>query len=93
MKGQTRQSRRRCVGSLLIVMSLAISVRGQTSNWPQWRGPAGSGISTEVGLPGEWSDTKNILWKTAIPGRGHSSPIAWNNRIFVTSSIEGAPRS
>lgn len=66
-----------------------VSVRGQTSNWPQWRGPAGAGISTEAGLPSEWSDTKNIRWKTAIPGRGHSSPIVWNDRIFLTSSIEG----
>jgi hypothetical protein len=51
--------------------------------------PAGAGISSEIGLPSEWSETKNIAWKTAIPGRGHSSPIVWNNRIFLTSSIEG----
>ena len=77
---------------LLVLATFAIAVapaRAQTSNWPQWRGPAGAGISTEVGLPSEWSDTKNIAWKTAVPGRGHSSPIVWNNRIFLTSSIEG----
>ena len=77
---------------LLVLTTFAIAVapaRAQTSNWPQWRGPAGAGISTEVGLPSEWSDTKNISWKTPIPGRGHSSPIVWNNRIFLTSSIEG----
>lgn len=92
MKRPIEQSRRCWAGSLLIAISLTIAVTGvggQTSNWPQWRGPNGGGISIEVGLPSEWSDTKNVRWKTAIPGRGHSSPIVWNNRIFLTSSTEG----
>lgn len=59
------------------------------TNWPQWRGPGGSGISTEKNLPTEWSDTKNVQWKTEIPGRGHSSPIIWGRKIFLTTSIEG----
>ena len=62
-----------------------------TSNWPQWRGPEGQGISTEKNLPYEWSDTKNVTWKTPIPGRGFSSPIIWGNRIFLTTAIEGGP--
>jgi outer membrane protein assembly factor BamB len=72
---------------------LAIAVdraQAQTSNWPQWRGQGGSGISTEKNLPAEWNETKNIRWKTAIPGRGHSSPIIWGRRIFLTTSIEGS---
>jgi outer membrane protein assembly factor BamB len=64
-------------------------VSAQKSNWPQWRGPNGGGISSEVGLPTEWSETKNIRWKTTISGGGHSSPIVWKNRVFLTSSIEG----
>jgi outer membrane protein assembly factor BamB len=40
-------------------------------------------------LPAEWSTTKNIKWKTPIDGRGHSSPIVWENKIFVTTAIEG----
>jgi outer membrane protein assembly factor BamB len=59
-------------------------------NWPQWRGPGGQGISTEKNLPTEWSVTKNIKWKTPIVGRGHSSPIVWGNKIFLTTAIEGA---
>src|SRR5262245_588966 len=59
------------------------------SNWPQWRGQQSSGVSEEKNLPTEWGPGKNIIWKTAIPGRGHSSPIVWNNRIFLTTSIEG----
>lgn len=58
-------------------------------NWPQWRGPEGQGISTETGLPVEWSATKNIKWKTAIAGRGHSSPIVWGNKIFLTTALDG----
>ena len=41
------------------------------------------------GLPVEWSATKNILWKTPIEGRGHSSPVVWGNRIFLTTEIQG----
>jgi outer membrane protein assembly factor BamB len=59
-------------------------------NWPQWRGPDGSGISDEKNLPEEWSPTKNIKWKTPIEGRGHSSPIVWENKIFVTTAVEGS---
>jgi outer membrane protein assembly factor BamB len=59
------------------------------SVWPQWRGPRGDGISNEKNLPVEWSATKNIKWKTRIAGRGHSSPVVWGNRIFLTTSIEG----
>src|SRR6185436_17494581 len=58
-------------------------------NWAQWRGPNGSGVSAAKNLPTEWSETNNVQWKTAIPGRGHSSPIIWGNRIFLTTSIEG----
>jgi outer membrane protein assembly factor BamB len=92
MNAPTQLSKRSWIRSLLIAIILAIAIggaSGQTSNWPQWRGPAGAGISNEVGLPSEWNDAKNVRWKTAIPGRGHSSPIIWNNRIFLTSSIEG----
>lgn len=78
--------------SLLIAILLAcgpIILAQQTSNWPQWRGPQGQGISEEKNLPDEWSPTKNILWKTPMAGRGHSSPIIWGNRVFLTTDIEG----
>jgi len=74
-----------------IVLVVLISVAAVTpaANWPQWRGPDGSGISTEKNLPATWTPTTNIKWKAAIPGRGHSSPIVWGNRIFVTTAVEG----
>jgi outer membrane protein assembly factor BamB len=79
---------------LLIVSAWAViaarGVQGQNANWAQWRGAEGQGISAETNLPVEWSDSKNIRWKAEIPGRGHSSPIVWGNRVFLTTSIEGA---
>ncbi len=55
------------------------------ANWPQWRGPAANGISAEAALPTEWSESKNIAWKTELPGRGNSQPVIWGNRIFLTA--------
>src|SRR5262245_228120 len=63
--------------------------RDGAANWPQWRGPQNAGVSEEKNLPTEWGADKNVVWKTALPGRGHSSPIVWDNRIFLTTSIEG----
>lgn len=59
------------------------------TNWPQWRGPDGAGIGQGT-FPDTWSATSHIAWKTPIGGRGHSSPVVWGNRIFLTTSIEGA---
>jgi outer membrane protein assembly factor BamB len=75
------------IGLLSSLMFVTLTV-GAT-NWPQWRGPGGMGISTEKNLPVEWSATKNIKWKTPIAGRAHSSPVVWGNRVFLTTAIEG----
>jgi len=73
--------------AVLVLISLSGAVTA--ANWPQWRGPDGSGISNEKNLPAVWTPTTNIKWKAAIPGRGHSSPIVWGNRVFVTTAVEG----
>lgn len=54
--------------------------------WPRWRGPNEDGVARSA-APVEWSDTKNIAWKAEIPGRGHSSPVIWGNRIFLTTAV------
>jgi outer membrane protein assembly factor BamB len=76
---------------LLVTVALLNSTSGSTgsSNWPQWRGPDGQGVSGETGLPVEWSNTKNVKWKTPLAGRGHSSPIVWGKKIFLTSALDG----
>jgi outer membrane protein assembly factor BamB len=74
----------------IFIASLSfLASNASAGNWPQWRGPDGSGISNEKNLPSEWSPTKNIKWKTAIEGRAHSSPIVWGNRVFLTTAVEG----
>lgn len=61
------------------------------ANWPQWRGPGGLGIATATDYPDEWAPDRNVAWRTAVPGRGHSSPVVWGDRVFLTSAIEGGP--
>src|SRR5688572_8085914 len=80
-------------GSLIVVCLLATTATAADSttklqdNWPQWRGPLGTGVAPTATPPLEWSETKNISWKTAIPGKGHSTPIVWGDRIFLTTAI------
>ncbi|HVU89313.1 MAG TPA: PQQ-binding-like beta-propeller repeat protein [Pirellulales bacterium] len=54
-------------------------------NWPQFRGPGARGVADHPDLPDTWSATENVAWKTAIAGRGWSSPIVWGKRVFLTS--------
>lgn len=73
----------------ILVVALVSGTRPVSAeNWPQWRGPGSQGISTEANVPAEWSATKNIAWKAELPS-GHSSPIVWGDRIFLTAAIEG----
>ncbi len=75
----TRHSSGRAL--LLALVALALVA----ADWPRFRGPGGQGVSDETGLPAEWSDSENLVWKTALPGFGASSPITVGDRIFVTS--------
>src|SRR5213593_3086431 len=70
-----------CVTSLLSLMrSPALA-----GDWPQWRGLDGGGVSSEAGLPERWNETDNIRWKVDLPGRGLSSPIVVQGRLYVTA--------
>ncbi|MEX2214060.1 MAG: hypothetical protein WD768_08035, partial [Phycisphaeraceae bacterium] len=57
-------------------------------NWGQWRGPGNDGIAPQADPPLEWSESKNIKWKIAVPGKGHASPIVWEDRVYVLTSID-----
>ena len=57
-----------------------------TQDWPQFRGPGGQGQSSERGLPVEWSESKNVAWKVAVPGRGWSSPVVAAGRVWLTTA-------
>jgi len=73
--------------STLLFCALAWSVVPETNYWFYWRGPAADGMAAGD-APLNWSDTQNIKWKASIPGRGHSSPVIWGDRIFVTTAIK-----
>lgn len=77
---------------ILAAFSVAIPAAGQNGNsaehyWPQWRGPLGTGVAPHANPPVEWSESKNIRWKIALPGSGHSTPIVWGDRIFITTAV------
>lgn len=57
------------------------------SNWPYWRGPLATGVAPHAEPPLEWSEDKNVRWKTPLPGLGHSTPIVWGDRVFLTTAI------
>ncbi len=61
----------------------------QAENWPGFRGPGRQGISSETNVPLQWSETSNIVWKTPISGEGWSSPIVFDDRLFVTTATDG----
>jgi outer membrane protein assembly factor BamB len=59
----------------------------RADNWPDWRGPARQGHSTERELPLRWSATENVRWKVPLPDDGNSTPVVWGNRIFLTQAV------
>src|SRR5688572_12015959 len=68
----------------LFFLSLAILAQ----DWTQFRGPTGQGLSDEQGLPLQWSETRNVRWKVAIPGSGWSSPAILGDHIWLTTATE-----
>jgi outer membrane protein assembly factor BamB len=78
----------------LLTIGCLITLGGPTSaaNWPRFRGPNGTGIADDKDIPVEWTE-QNILWKTTIPGIGHSSPVVWGNHVFLeTATTDGKKR-
>ncbi len=69
-----------CVAAIL-----ATTISARAENWPAWRGPKHDAVSTGKNLPIEWNESKNVLWKTPLPGVGAATPAVWGDRIFVTS--------
>jgi outer membrane protein assembly factor BamB len=74
----------------LVVAAATVDTRAE--DWPQWRGPAGTGVSTEQSLPDRWSDTEGVAWKARLRGVGVSSPVVSGDRVFVTSQIGAGVR-
>lgn len=76
--------------SRLLPALLILSTAAHAGNWPEWRGPSAQGHASAAGLPETWSETSNVAWKTALPGRGHSTPVMWGDQIWLTTALETA---
>jgi outer membrane protein assembly factor BamB len=82
----------RMFAGLAAVMLSITAATAETSDqgmkyWPQWRGPLSTGVAPMGKPPTKWSETRNIRWKTPLPGSGHSTPIVWGDYVFVTAAI------
>ena len=84
---------------MLLTTSLvaALTVLGgevdPTRQWPAWRGPMATGVSTQADPPIGWSESKNVRWKVAVPGRGTASPVVWGDRVYVLTAVPVAGAS
>jgi outer membrane protein assembly factor BamB len=68
--------------ALLLLPATAVA-----EDWPAWRGPRGDGTSHEAGAPVRWGPGENLAWKAPVPGIGHSSPVVWGDRVFLTTCL------
>jgi outer membrane protein assembly factor BamB len=73
---------RYALACLLVLSPVALA---RADNWPQWRGPAGDGVSKETDIPTRWGADQNIAWTLPLPGMAGSTPVVWGGRIFLTS--------
>ena len=84
----TKRWPRGACGLLFFVVSISLAsaaARAADADWPRFRGPNGQGISDAKTVPVRWTD-KDYNWKVSLPGAGHSSPVLWGDRIFLTSA-------
>ncbi len=73
----------------VIIIGSPAQISSGEENWPGWRGPRGDGSAeNDSRLPVKWNVAENTLWKTPLPGKGHASPIIWENRIFIVSALD-----
>ena len=77
---------------IIIVIFAAGLSAARADNWPAWRGPTGQGLCGETDLPLRWSPTENVKWKTELPGPGNSTPIIWDENVFITQATEDGRR-
>ncbi len=87
--GVLRMSSKAVAGLFLSIVLVANTTASDDAKrfWPQWRGPTANGVSPSGNPPTEWSETKNVHWKIAMPGAGSSTPVLWGNRLYVTTAV------
>jgi arylsulfatase A-like enzyme/outer membrane protein assembly factor BamB len=80
---------RKARGAVMDLRTVVLKPAEELLDWPQFRGPDGQGHSAARGLPLRWSETENVRWKVPIPGRGWSSPVVGEGRVWVTTALDG----
>ncbi len=76
-----------CLLFLCLCASALLAAQARsTESWPHWRGPSHTGVATGK-APLTWDDKTNVRWKVEIPGRGYSTPVAWGDRLFLTTAV------
>jgi len=79
----------RWLAAVALLLAVALPALGlRAENWPQWRGPDGTGVSQETDLPVFWGESRSIVWKCEIPEWGTSTPAIWGDAIIVTSHTD-----
>jgi outer membrane protein assembly factor BamB len=77
----------RTIRLLLLTLTIGLTApSARAENWPQWRGAKLDGISHETGLPRTWSQTENVAWRLTLPGPAGSTPVVWDDHIYLTSA-------
>jgi outer membrane protein assembly factor BamB len=77
-------SRRVRLALPVLLLPAVLTLPAVASNWPQWRGPDGNSVTAEKGLPLQWAEDHNVVWKCPLPGDGASTPAIWGDAVFVT---------
>ena len=83
------------IGALMLIflrgLVAAVVLCGHVfaSDWPQFRGPNGNGVSDATNVPVEWNTSENVAWKTPIPGEGWSSPVLADGKLYLTTAVAG----
>src|SRR5687767_6193651 len=85
--GHIRMMRRRFL-TLPLLLSLGVSLAADS--WPHWRGPSRDGNSAETDLPTTWSPTENVAWKLPLPAFSGSTPVIWDDIVFLNVATERA---
>ena len=71
----------------VLIQANDLGGEARSGQWAQWRGPTWNGVATRGNPPTTWSETENLNWKTAIPGKGWATPVIWGERLFILTSI------
>jgi outer membrane protein assembly factor BamB len=78
----------RSLSSLLLIFIISSLSVTLAQNWPCWRGPNGDGTSRETNLPVKWDSVTNVVWKVPVPGIGYSSPVIWQDKLFLITAFD-----